>query len=813
MKIALVLFFLLSGCIVLHAQQGEPDVIILKGEVNDQSGQRVPFTSVNLFEEGKRVGSFIGTREGDFQVLYHFLITKRYELKVSSIGYDSLSVKFDYPDSVLRTKGFGELKLMPSANELKEVSVSASPKLIEMNEGNIIFNVAGSISAQGSNALELLGKAPGVFVGSDDAVSLNGKSGTTILIDGRQTYLSGKELTDLLKSMSSSDIKSIEIISSPGAKYDASGTAGIINIKTLKSLNQGFNGAITSGVNYGVFLRNTEDLTLNYRKNKLNIYGGYNHFIGNYSYLYGSDRIQEGKFYNSFTDDVDKRSKMSSRIGADYAINKNQTVGVLLRGNFIFGGGITDTKTTIGVAGTDNIDQSLDAINDYYHQKTERYNVNLNYKYEDTLGRVLNFDVDFGDFTKSAGNLQSNMYANNVGEVISDNLYRSINAIDISLKALKLDYSTKLWNGMLETGAKYSSVGADNNTRFLKVESAGESLDPTRTNRFVYKERITSGYVNYKKDIAKWQFQGGLRVENLSSEGKLDNKSVVSGNITSTSRNYTNLFPFFGVTVKPSALHNFSLNYSRRIDRPAYQNLNPFIYLLDELSYWQGNPFLKPQLSHKGLLQYVYNSRTIVGLSYTYTSDLSVEVTDTVDKTKIVMVPRNVGVQQHLALSLVQTIAPFSWWNMTFNGILFRIHNDISFDADRHLNLKQTAGRLSFQQSFKLPYRFNAEVATVYNSRRLIGANQFAKANSQVDLGLQRNLFGDKASMRVVFSDIYKGNKGSSIQSVDGLYLHNYSYYETQQIKLSFSYKFSSGISKGPRDRSSALESENGRIK
>ncbi|HTM99726.1 MAG TPA: outer membrane beta-barrel family protein, partial [Pedobacter sp.] len=595
--------------------------------------------------------------------------------------------------------------------------------------------------------------------------------------------------------------------------YDAAGTAGIINVKTLKSLVQGFSAGFTSGLSYGVYLRNNQDLSLSYRKNRFNIYGNYNHFLGNFSYLYGADRLQEGKFFNSFTDDIDKRKKMGSRLGADFSIDKNQTVGILLNGNFIFGGGITDTRTDIGDGQTTQIDQRLTAINDYYYQQTQRYNVNLNYKYEDTLGRMVNIDVDYGDFTKGSGNLQSNKYTTAHNIVLSDNLYRSLNGIDIGLKAIKLDYTTNLWKGKLETGTKYSSVLSGNDSRFLAVQTAGEILDPSRSNRFAYREEIASAYVNYSKTLHKWQLQGGLRVENSSSVGTLEEISAISGNAKSIARNYTNLFPFFSANVKLAASHNFSISYSRRIDRPAYQNLNPFIYLLDELSYWQGNPFLQPQLSHRGLLQYVYKSSTILGLSYTYTDNFSVEVTDTVDKARIVMVPRNLGVQQHMALTLTQTLTPNKWLNVTFNGTLFHLFNDINFGAGRELDLQQTAVRMNLQQVFKLPYQISAEVTGTFNSKRLTGANQFARANSLVDLGLQRSFMDRKANLRLVFSDIFKGSKARSVQNVGGLAIQNYSYFETRQVRLNFTYRFASTNAKGPRNRSSALESENGRIK
>lgn len=801
------------GSSLLKEQESKTAKTVVSGNVVNENDLAVPFATISLLEDDLLVSGAIANEQGGYQFSHIFKLNKAYHLKISSLGYDVLSFKFNVNTPDLQHKDFGKLKLEAKARVLKEVSVTGNQKIIEMDGTNIVFNVSNSITAQGMNALDVLGRAPGVTVGSDNGISLNGKAGAAILIDGKQTYLSTREIAELLKSMSSSAIKSIEIINSPSAKYDAAGTAGIINLRTMKSLAQGFNASLTTGFSYGVFFRSNQDLSLSYRKDRLTLYGNYSHFLGYYSYLYGADRIQEGKFYNSFTDDVDKRKKMNSRLGADFVINKNHTVGVLLNGNFIFGGGITDTRTEIGNVASANVDQVLTAINDYYHQQTQRYNVNLNYKYEDTLGRILNIDADYGDFTKRAGNLQSNKYTALDQTVLSDNLYRSLNGIDIGLRAVKLDYTSNLWKGKLETGAKYSSVLAANDSRFLEIQPDEEVLDPSRSNQFAYREEIASAYINYKKNVGKWQLQSGLRVENTASLGELDQISPIAGKEQHIARNYTNFFPFFAVNVKPSTAHNFSLSYSRRIDRPAYQNLNPFIYLLDELSFWQGNPFLKPQLSHRALLQYVYKSNTILGLSYTHTDNFSVEVTDTVDQTKIVMVPRNLGVQQHLALTLTQTLSPAKWWNMTFNGTLFGLYNKIDFGADRKLDLKQIAGRVSLQQTFKLPYKLNGEIISFYNSKRLAGANQFANPTSQVDLGIQRNFMDNKASLRLVFSDIYKGSKANSIQSVAGLYINNYSYFETRQVKLNFSYRFASGNNKGPRSRSSALENENGRIK
>ncbi|MET0571932.1 MAG: outer membrane beta-barrel family protein [Pedobacter agri] len=796
----------------MEQQKFKSNQLLISGRVMNTVDQGVPFVTVSLMENGMLVSGAIADKNGNFQFAYPLKKYEGFNLKLTSLGYENLILKFPDGKYLMGVHDFGKIRLEPETKNLQSVQIKGNQRVIEMNDGNIIFNVSKSISAQGTNALELLARAPGVSVASDNSISLNGKSGTSILIDGKMTYLSNGEVAELLKTMSSSNIRSIEIINSPGAKYDAAGTAGIINVKTLKSTIDGLNVSMTVGLNYGVYFRNNQDLSINYRKNRFNLYGSYSHFLGYYSYLYGGDRIQEGRFFNSFTDDVDKRNKIGSRVGADFIINKKSTVGILLNGNFLFGGGITDTRTDIGLESTKAVEQTLTAVNDYYAQGTQRYNLNANYKYEDTLGRILNIDADYGSFTKRAGNLQSNRYTLIDNTVISDNLYRSLNGIDITLVALKLDYTANLWKGKLETGVKYSTVSSANDSRFLEVQQAAEILDPTRSNRFSFMENISSGYFNYKKQMGKWQLQSGLRVEHSASTGKLEEISTIAGNQQRIDRNYTNLFPFFSANLTASSSNSFSFSYSKRIDRPAYQNLNPFIYLLDELSFWQGNPFLKPQISHRGLIQYVHKS-TIAGLSYTYTNDFSVEVTDTIGPSKIVMIPRNLGNQQHLALTLTQSLKPANWWDITFNGTLFRLYNNVDFGNGRTLDLKQTAARISLQQTFQLPKGFIGEVMGFYNSKRLVGANQFFEPNSQIDLGLQRDFLKINGTLRIVYSDIFKGSKGNSLQSIGNFTIRNYSYFETRQLKLSFSYKFSTGNSKGPRTRTSALENESGRIK
>jgi outer membrane receptor protein involved in Fe transport len=504
---------------------------------------------------------------------------------------------------------------------------------------------------------------------------------------------------------------------------------------------------------------------------------------------------------------------MGARLGFDYNINKRNTIGVLLNGNFVYGGGITQTKTDIGLPGSQVYEQTLYAENDYYFQQTNRYNLNLNYKYENERGTMLNIDADYGSFTKGNGNLQSNVYTDQQQTVISNNLYRSLNDIDIHLRAFKADYSTGAWKGTMEIGGKYSDIGTDNNARFFHVLSAGDSLDDRRSNTFQFREQIASGYLNYKKTMGRWTIQGGLRMEHTASEGSLFFKADGNDSTRQITRKYTNLFPSLGLSLKLDDRNDLSLSWSRRIDRPAYQDLNPFIYLLDELSFWQGNPFLQPQYTHKITAQYVYKSSTIIAVSYLHTDAFSARITDTLQTSKMVMIPRNLGNQQVWSASLTQSFSPVKWWDITFNGTLSHVQNKIAFDQYRNMELTQLAGRASLQQRFKLPLAMTAEVSAWFNTRRLSGANEITRGMSQVDLALQKVILKNKGTLRLAFTDIYKGTRFNSLQRFDGFELTSYGYYEARQLRLNFTWKLADSGVKGPRTRSSALENEQGRIR
>src|SRR5690606_29571542 len=394
-------------CLPLYAQQKA-----VTGTVVDKKNVAVSLATVTLHSSNeKNILSVITNHKGQFSIQFDDF--EKFFVRVRHVGYqDFQSNVFDSNNLDLDT-----IVLLPIAQNIDAVDVRAKKKTFEIEGGKIIYNVENELGAQDVSVLEALKRAPGLYVEKEENITLNGQAGVQILIDGRQTYSSGKDLIDLLKSLSSNNLKSIEIINSPTAKYDATGQAGTINIKTKKNQIKGINGSLTSTLAYGVSAKQLQNIAISHRVNKLNVFGSYNHTLGNYNYIYGTNRQQNSKSYDSHTTDVDKRQKISSQVGLDYQINDKNIIGFVANGNFIFGGGITKTHTDISYLPSNAFVESLDAINDYYGQGTSRYNFNANYKYEDTLGYSLSIDADYGLFDKWNKNLQSNIYTDNQGVI------------------------------------------------------------------------------------------------------------------------------------------------------------------------------------------------------------------------------------------------------------------------------------------------------------------------------------------------------------------------------------------------------------
>ena len=801
---------ILLSCFFFNGFAQKSGEFYLKGLVQNTNNEVV--NSATLFLKDGKTGQIVNQMASNINGTFSFAAgSGNYVISVSYLGVLS------YQSDLIRLSentDLGIIKIKTTENSLQEVIIqsSANKPMIKIEGRKMIYNVQNSITAQGSNALEALKKTPGVIVNQDNSITLNGASGALVMINGRQTYLQSEELAQLLKSMASSDLKSIEVIRNPSSEYDASGTGGIINLVLKKSIAEGFNGSINNGVAYGSTLKQNTNLSLNYRKDKFNLFANYNHNFGHYVMDYDNDRTTNGKVYLNSNHDIDKRHSVGSTIGADYAIDTTKTIGVVMNGNFSAGGGLIMPTTNIYDQSSGQLIQTLRSQSSYPEQKANRYNANLNYRYKGSNQTSLDIDADYGIFDASTQNLSTNTFYSPDGQFQSSNNFLVANSRNIKLYAVKADYSFPVAKGKMSAGGKFSNVDADNVFDQYDVNGSVHVIDINLSNTFRYKEQIGAGYLKYETPLNdQLSLDAGVRVEHTHSEGNLEPREGSSQLPTSVVRNYLNVFPTAAITYKTKQSGTYNLSFSRRIDRPAYNNLNPFSYPVDELSYWKGNPFLQPQYANILALQYSYKSTTIA-VSYTHTSDLTSTITEVFDNNKINMVPRNIGVQNNFNLTVTQQLKLTNWWDISLTGIGYRLENKVGIAEYGNYIFSRFAGTINVQQNFNLPGHITAEVAGIINSKNISGLNTYVKGNSQIDLGLQKSLMKDKATLKLAVTDLLRTNKINTDTELNNLLLHTTYRGETRQIRLNFTYRFGNNKIKAQESRESGLQNESQRL-
>ena len=733
---------------------------------------------------------------------------------VISVSYTGTLVYQSEVLHVTDNMDLGIIKVDNNPRSLKEVVIqsSANKPLIRIEGRKMIYDIQKSITTQGNTALEALRKTPGVIVNQDNTVTLNGSSGALVLINGRQAYLQAEELASLLKSLPASDLKTIEVIRNPSAEYDAAGTGGIINLVLQKSIAEGFNGSINNGLAYGKTIKQNTNMNLNYRKGNLNLFGNYNHRFGHYAMDYDNDRTTNGMIYLNNSHDVDKQYNIGSTIGADYALDTTRTIGIVVNGNLSSGGGVITPVTQIYDQASGQLLRTLRSESTYPEQIAKRYNANISYRYKGSNKTTFDLDADYGVFDAATDNLSTNSYYSPGGDFQSSNNFLVSNSRDIKLYALKGDYGFPLGKGKMTTGAKYSDVSADNVFNQFDANGSVNIIDVNLSNTFNFHEQISAGYVKYETILTgHLNLDAGLRLENTHSTGELQPRSDSNQDPTSVVRNYLNFFPTVAITYKTDHSETYNLSFARRIDRPAYNNLNPFSYPVDELSSWRGNPFLQPQYANTLALQYSHKNTTLLA-SYTHTSNLNGTITEITGENNTYTIPRNIGLRNNISLTLTQQLALTNWWNMSLTGIGYRIQNKVGTPDFGNFNRSRFAGTLNVQQGFKLPARITAEVAAVVNSKNISGLNTYVKSNSQIDLGLQKNVMKDKGTLKLAVTDLLWTNRINTDAQLNNLLLHTTFRGESRQLRLNFTYRFGNNKIKDKASRETGLQNESERF-
>ncbi|SNC64090.1 Outer membrane receptor proteins, mostly Fe transport [Hymenobacter gelipurpurascens] len=793
----------------------------LSGSIKTQAGAPIEYATVVLHRatDSTVVKSEFSDEKGLFRI--EQAAAGRYLLSASQVGFvRTWSKPFELPAASASPLA---LTLQASgATNLKEVQVIGQKPLYEREADRTIVNVEGSTLAAGNTSLDVLRRAPGVTIDGNDNLALRGKQGLLVLIDGKRQPMTGTELADYLRALPADQLKNIELITNPPAKYDAQGGAGIIAINLKKDQRQGTNGSINSSYGRSFYGgKFTSGISLNHRNKGLNVFG---------SYTYSERQMQpqltiSRDFFavsdqggnpvtRTFTGSSQQHTVMqphgrshTAKVGLDYTLSERTVVGVALNGltNRIPQNGTNFTQLFDAQGGLQETYRSTNTR----ALKAPNGAVNLNFKHTfpapDSGGaRELTADVDYARYIADrAQNLTTRFESNRPTFIL-----RGDQEGDLTIKSAKADYVQTLSKQLrLEAGAKVSQVYSDNDVVFINNLGRGglDSVDVGKTNRFRYDENISAAYGTLTfTPQPGLTLTGGLRGEQTSATGR---QSVGNEDFD---RNYFQLFPSAALKRELSKDHELSVSLSRRIDRPSYNQLNPFRVYIDATTYNSGNPNLRPQTSYNAELTHTFKQKYTTGLSYTNTHLPIIQVVQPAPASEgsqqVVSTSVNLQTQHYYALTLTVPLEPVKDLSIYNNAVLYysRFEGNL---AGTSLNRGRTAFNLSSNTTYKFGKDWTVELNGSYQSREVYGFLD-VRPYGEVTAGVQKGLWDRKATLKLNMSDIFFTSPIRATSAYTNYVENFYQRIDSRVLTLSFSYRFGNDKLSPTRRRSGGAEDE-----
>lgn len=753
----LLFFFIISARLVSQNTSS------VEGMVKDSTGAPLAFSTVSLFNAAD--SSLSKTDLSDESGFFSIKNQKAgaYFLVAYFSGYKKYrSAVFDLKTE--EKKVMGEISLRSSAKSLKEVEVVVQKPFIEHFADKTVVNVENSIVSTGSSVYDVLERAPGVSIDQDGNIALKGKQGVNVMIDGKPVQMSADQLAGYLKGMPSSTVEKIDLISNPSSKYDAAGTAGIIDIKTKKGRKDGFNASVYGNYGQGRYGKFSAGFSFNFKRKKLNWFGNYDYGRKKDFYDLELDRIfytngAPSTRYSQHNYAASPYNTHVAKLGCDVYAGKKTSLGFIAGGssNHLTSAGYSNSET---LDGSDALQYYFDTENDAKESRDNAF-VNVNFKHSiDTTGKEIKADLDYISYSNPINQNFRNSYRDPAGNVFlpPSSIRTSVKA-NLQIYSAKVDYSHPFDKTLkLETGLKSSYVTADNDKVFYNTNNGVETLDTGKTNHFLYEENISAAYLNLSKDFEKLSLQFGLRGEQTVVHG-----NQVTSNIT-FSRNYGQLFPSAFVLYKLNKKNNLSVSYSRRINRPNYQSLNPFILYVDPTFYKQGNPYLEPELSDNFDLGYTFDDNLNVTAYYSHSvhSISAVLLQDDVNKITI-QTEQNMSFVDYYGLSMNFTLKPFKWWNSYFD---INAYKGTYTGAQQGENYTRGSNVFSINttNSFIFSKGFSAEVSFFYKSREVYSVLDI-NPSSSLNFGLKKTFLNKKLIAKLNGVDVlYKNNTSGGVQ-------------------------------------------------
>jgi hypothetical protein len=815
MKTLLMVLNTIWLCLCLNFAFSQTPTGKISGKVLDNSKSAVDAATVILVnaKDSTTVKRMLSNPDGSFS--FANLKSGNYQVWVTYVGfnnYKSAALTLNEQQSF----NLPAIVLVANSKALQQVEISTQKAFIEQKIDRTVINVGNSISTTGTNVLELLEKAPGVTVDENGTISFKGKSGVMVLIDDRPTYLSGDDLASYLRAMPASQLDQIELMSNPPAKYDASGNAGIINIKTKKSKIRGFNGSVSASVGDAKYWRTLESVNLNYHVDKVNLFANIGYGIQN-SYrrldvtrTYLDANSNPTSLYTEQAFFYPTTYNPNFKFGMDYYLSPKTTLGFVLTGTQSLGHNYNPVNSNIK-DNTGKLDSLITSDNNN-QSNNKSGGINLNYSHQfDSLGKVLTIDVDYLKYDNNHNQSFFNNTYNAAGVLGSTQNIMDNTPTDINIYAAKTDYTQPLKNkAKLEFGLKTSYVNTDNAANYFNVLNNVTTINYNNTNRFLYKENINAAYASFNQEFKRLSVQAGMRAENTNVNGhQLGNAQRPD---SSFMQHYTGLFPTAYILYKldTAGINSLKLDYGRRIDRPRYQDLNPFVTILDKYSQFSGNPFLKPQYSSYYELVYTYKSLITLTAEYNPITDYQVEVDNVAPGGIFTANTGNLGRRDHWGVTANIALNPAKWWSFNFyQEVMHNWYNGKI--ANLILNNSSTYYYLNCTNQFNFPGGWSAELTTFYLSPTR-DAQFTHRYREQTNIGLQKKVLKNKLAIKLSARDIFRDNFGAgNITNIPGVLATYHNDNANRSVTLGLTYNFGSNKNIPKKRNTGSADSEAGR--
>ncbi|MCC3158425.1 TonB-dependent receptor family protein [Hymenobacter sp. 15J16-1T3B] len=805
MNLRFCLLPLLLCCRTALAQQP----ITLTGTVLDPQHAALPFANVSV--EQATDSAFVTGMATDMNGVFRLPVPApgTYRIKINALGYRAWTSPVLTADQAQVVRTLGNITLQTSPQLLQGVTVRAQKPLLEQHPDRLVVNVDGSALTAGNTAFDVLSKAPGVFVDQDGNIQLNGKSGVQILLDGKRVYLSRRELQTLLQNLPAAQLRTLELMSNPSARFDAEGAAGVINLTLKKNAALGLSGSTYAGTHYNGAAGYSAGSTVNLKQGPWSSFGSLD--------LARRPTRQSTRMQRTFGsasadlaleqqgEQTGFRTAPTLRLGTDYDFTARHSVGATA--HLVLADEATDfaSETRLGTGITAGPQRVL--ARNRQANRLRSGTVDLHYLGQlDTLGTTLAAEVDYATLRDLTHSDYQNRYVDlPAGAAEPVQRFSSHNPVRYGIFAVKTDYTRPLGaKTKLELGAKHSQVRSDNDLAFYQetgLEAA--RLDVTRSNRFLYQEAIYAGYANLATSLGeRWQLQAGLRAEQTRSRGTSPTLHQI------TSRRYLNLFPSVFVQQRVSKDYQIGYQYSRRITRPQYEHLNPFVFFVDPYTVAQGNPQLRPQYTNAWQLSQTLKSTYNLTLGYARTADYMAEVpTQRLVDTLTVLQQRNVRRFDQLSGTLVAPLRLAARWqvsnvlSVSYQNFRTELQGQSVRNTRLHYFLQST-------HRVELPAGLRLEVSGVYLGPQAYGIYQVQRL-WWVDAGLKRSFLDDKLDVSLNVADMFRSRHLRGAFQAEANRTAFDVYRGTQSVGLQVRYSFRRGATFNAKPRNTSLEELN----